>query len=420
MPLSKERTIHLLPDAPVPSPRLNASASHLYDLDLGFPGAKTQHSTHILHPYVAALNPPLAGALLDTYIHPGGTVLDPYVGGGCVLVEALHRGIRSAGGDINPLAVRISQAKTTWLPAREIEAVATDIELMARKRCDEISVETHPIRAFWFHEYTLPAIAALVEGVRSIEQPAMRTLFEVVTSATIRDVMLTYRGEVRLRRLEPRDLARFRPDVFAAFHRRLDLAIDRVPALPTQPEPTVGLDDVRRLPYADESFTAIVCSPPYADDLNGVGYFQFSRNMLHWLGMGPDEIRNHKRRFLGGEPSAGKRPPSRTLERAVACIEENGLSKETHSRVALAFYQDYYTGLREMLRVVRERVIIVIGNRVLSRTLFDNARITIDLMSDLGVPLEDYFSRTIAKKRIANLGGDGGGTNAEHILIFHK
>ena len=29
-----------------------------------------------------------------------------------------------------------------------------------------------------------------------------------------------------------------------------------------------------------------------------------------------------------------------------------------------------------------------------------------------------YFQRELPKKRIANLGGDGGGGNLEHILVF--
>lgn len=420
MPLSKERTIHLLPAEPVVSPRRNPSAAHLYALDLGFPRVETQHSTHVLHPYVAAMNPPLARTLLDTYVHGRANVLDPFVGGGCVLVEALHRGISSAGGDINPLGVLISSAKTTWLPAAEIDRIGIDIEMAARARYDKISVKVDPGLAFWFHDYTLPAIAALAEEIRAIESPAHQQLFQVLLSGTIRDVMLTYRGEVRLRRLESLDLERFNPDVFAAFNRRVGIAVHRVSALPREPGPVVGLEDARTLPYPDDSFTSIICSPPYADDLNGVGYFQFSRNMLQWLGMDRDEIMNHKRRFLGGERDSKSPPASRTLREALDCIRENGLNKQTHLKSAIAFYRDYHDSLREMLRVVQERVVIVIGNRVLSRTLFDNARITIDLMTDIGATLEDYFSRTIQKKRIANLGGDGGGINVEHILVFGK
>ena len=87
---------------------------------------------------------------------------------------------------------------------------------------------------------------------------------------------------------------------------------------------------------------------------------------------------------------------------------------------AVAFYADYYKVLSEMKRVVSDWIIIVIGNRVLSRTLFDNASITTELFQSLGVSLYDYYKRENNKKRIPNLGGDGGGTNVEYILIFKK
>lgn len=93
---------------------------------------------------------------------------------------------------------------------------------------------------------------------------------------------------------------------------------------------------------------------------------------------------------------------------------------ETHHKEAVSFYYDYNLGLREMKRVARKNIIIVIGNRVLSRTQFDNAQITVDFFDNLGVKLKHHYTRELRKKRIANLGDDGGGIAQEHILVFEK
>jgi hypothetical protein len=107
-----------------------------------------------------------------------------------------------------------------------------------------------------------------------------------------------------------------------------------------------------------------------------------------------------------------------TLYTAVSNVKKRS---QKHYKDAVAFYADYYQALIEMKRVVSNWIIIVIGNRILSRTLFDNANITLELFDTIGgVKFVDYYSRTIRKKRIPNLGGDGGGTNIEHILVFKK
>ena len=54
--------------------------------------------------------------------------------------------------------------------------------------------------------------------------------------------------------------------------------------------------------------------------------------------------------------------PSRSLHHAIDLLSDN----PTSVREAVAFYADYYDALREMARVTRNRIIIVIGNRVLN------------------------------------------------------
>ena len=84
------------------------------------------------------------------------------------------------------------------------------------------------------------------------------------------------------------------------------------------------------------------------------------------------------------------------------------------------FYLDYLDGLKQIASVAQERVIIVIGDRVLSRTRINNGHITTDFMRELGWGLEHYYTRQLIKKRIANLGGDGGGISLEHVMVFRR
>jgi len=419
MPISKIRTIDKIP-GPDLSHMISTDRNRLLSgVDLDFDGIETQHSTHATHPYVAAINTPLARTLVETYTPPGGSVLDPFCGGGGVLVETLLSGRSAAGLDINPLAWVISSAKTTHIPYDRLRGAYVDIQTTAASLPSPQSTPTDPNLSYWFTPKSIEALSVLSQAVQRIADPDMEKVFQTVLSATARDVMLTYRGEVRLRRLEPKDLERFKPDVFVSFGKRAELAIQRISDLPEGSRADVQLANAKTVPHADNSFDAVICSPPYADDTNGVGYFQFSKYMLLWLGWSNEMIANHRHQFLGGNhiKETVELPSSAVLENALKIIRSRS---EKHASVVAKFYRDYQICLQEMFRVSRKWVIIVIGNRVISRTAVNNGQITFELCDSIGGELHDYYTRSIRKKRIKDLGGDGGGTTGEHILILRK
>ena len=121
MPLSQIREIYQVDEIVPIVPKILNGNGHLYNFDLSFNGVETQHSTHSLHTYVAAINPPLVKSLLRTYFSTNDSILDPYCGGGGVLVESILHGNSCVGFDVNPLGVLMSKAKTTYIAKEEIE-----------------------------------------------------------------------------------------------------------------------------------------------------------------------------------------------------------------------------------------------------------------------------------------------------------
>jgi site-specific DNA-methyltransferase (cytosine-N4-specific) len=398
----------------------SSESDKLKGIDLAFKGELTQHSTHALHTYVAAINPPLVKNLIKTYVPPNENILDPYCGGGGVLVESIISGRNCAGGEINPLAVIISKAKTTHVSKDTVLRIGSSIIEQARQLINNVNIDLIDKKIkFWFKDETLLEISALRNALENLvnNNDAYSPLFKTIFSATIRDVMLTYRGEVRLRRLVGADLEKFNPDTFNSFGKRVKVASDRVSALPRDIECDIQIRDIRKLPFQNNEFHTIITSPPYADDKNGVGYFQFSKNMLHFLGYDDNKIKEYKNLFHGSVKEDKKPLDSASLNKSLLNVKKNSEEKYIE---AVAFYHDYEDGLKEMARVTNKWIIIVIGNRVLSRTEFDNVSITIEIFDKMGIHLQDHLTRELKKKRIPNLGGDGGGINLEHILVFKK
>lgn len=86
--------------------------------------------THTFYRYPARFSPAFARAAIEAYSKPGDVVLDPFMGGGTTIIEAMVLGRRPIGSDINELATFLTAVKATRLTAREQKAVhrwATDI-----------------------------------------------------------------------------------------------------------------------------------------------------------------------------------------------------------------------------------------------------------------------------------------------------
>lgn len=383
-----------------------------------FRGSDTQYGTHGMHTYVAAMIPQLARRLLDQYAPNGGIVLDPFCGGGSVLVEAVASGRQAVGRDVNHLAVLISKAKTTHIC--DDSGVRQTLQRIVAKA--EKDTRQPPLLesnlAFWFkpeHTIELNALRNAIDTYISSDSPIL-PFFHVVFSATVRDVSLTYRNEVRLRRMSPEEVARFNVDAVQRFRDRGLKAIEAAASLPPQATADVAVGTARDLDLDDISCDAVVCSPPYGDERNGVSYSQFSKNMLGWLGYSSDDIRQSKALTLGWGNYARVAAQSETLENAMGAISDYSDSV----REAAAFYADYRDTLAEMARVTRGPIIIVIGQRVLRDTVFDNGAITTDLMRELGIGLVEAFRRRLPSKRLPAMRKFGAAIDHETILVFRR
>ena len=79
--------------------------------------------THNFYRYPARFSPKLVRAAIAAFTNPGDLVLDPFVGGGTTLVEALVSGRNAIGADISSLATFVSEVKTTLYVEWELQAL---------------------------------------------------------------------------------------------------------------------------------------------------------------------------------------------------------------------------------------------------------------------------------------------------------
>ena len=75
--------------------------------------------THGFYRYPARFSPEFVRHVIGELSKPGDLVLDPFMGGGTTIVEALTAGRRAAGVDINGLSHFVTRVKTTPLSERD-------------------------------------------------------------------------------------------------------------------------------------------------------------------------------------------------------------------------------------------------------------------------------------------------------------
>ena len=79
--------------------------------------------THKFYRYPARFSPQFAREAVLAFSKPGEVVLDPFMGGGTTLVEALATDRQPIGVDISPLATFVARAKTTLVSENALQVI---------------------------------------------------------------------------------------------------------------------------------------------------------------------------------------------------------------------------------------------------------------------------------------------------------
>ncbi len=82
-----------------------------------------QGYTHNFYRYPARFSPEFARAVISEFSPPNSYIIDPFMGGGTSIVEALPLGRYAIGVDLNPLAHFVSDVKTTPLTSHDVQTI---------------------------------------------------------------------------------------------------------------------------------------------------------------------------------------------------------------------------------------------------------------------------------------------------------
>ena len=147
--------------------------SALLRKDLDFGASDSGYASHAVHPFAAKFPPQIPRLFIEELTESGDSILDPMVGSGTTVVEALLLRREAFGFDIDPLAVRLCRVKTTSLDLRELERKGLEIIAGASAMCSSERQPSCELDVHSGQEEEIPMVFVCLSGLASFATQAM-------------------------------------------------------------------------------------------------------------------------------------------------------------------------------------------------------------------------------------------------------
>lgn len=261
--------------------------------------------THLFHSFAGRAHPLTIRHLLAD-LPLGATVLDPFVGSGTVLIEAVLRGARAIGCDISELALRLSRFKATPLPPAMGRALQERAERIGEASLARVKSRKRPQQTWDKPQFYPPHVFLELCGLRAEleaqsqrDPPLFEALLLVFSSIVVKASRQRSETNPTLfeRHIGPGQVSRWfvaKATEVARLHAALWTRVQALGpgAAKERPLCVAGdartvLSDEQALPLWAGSVDCIVTSPPY---LGTYDYVDHHLRRYPWLGIDPAPI----------------------------------------------------------------------------------------------------------------------------------
>ena len=258
-------------------------------------GANARHTLHGLLRYPAMMVPRMQGDILDAILKSVKApchVVDPFVGSGTVMTEAVIRGLDFTGVDINPLATLVCDAKVAVDEGANVEAAAQAVMLACRFDTARTVEVDFPNIEKWFDEPIAQRLSVIRRAIVALPDRDARKVMWTVLAETIREGSNSRTSTYKLH-LRASDDRVDGEQVWTLFEENLRSMLDRVAAYrrltakrpKEQPNVRIICDDSRlaALSPVGDDHVVLITSPPYGDNQTTIPYGQFSYLAMQWI-----------------------------------------------------------------------------------------------------------------------------------------
>lgn len=384
----------------------------------------TSYITHSYYTYPAKFIPQLALRLIETYSKPLDLVLDPFMGSGTTMVEALVHNRRCVGTDINEIAYLVAKVKTTPLNINTLKKEFSALSLILSSE-DENSLfmpnNQQSIREkklqkmqnllpkneridYWFKPKQKGELSVILACILDIADKDMQDFFLVGFAQILKTCSIWLQKSIK----PTRDLRKKEVDCYAMFlaqarkmikkHEQYNQMLSKNMLENTEKYLNLYCADSRHLPLGDNEANLIVTSPPYVTSYE---YADLHQLPSLWLGF-LENLSEFRKKFIGSSFKECENPLINTdLQSKIA---QNIISqlKGKKAQEVQNYYADMLESFIEMYRVLKvgAKACIVIGNTEFRGVDILNAEVFCEQMQNIGFRICDIVHREIPSKML--------------------
>ena len=382
----------------------------LLEGELNFHGEDSGYASHDVHAFAAKFPPQLPRAFIRGLTRPGDWVLDPMMGSGTTVVEALLEGRQGVGLDLDPLALRLGRVKTMPMETgclrdagyrviSQAHALLSTPDTLEHYLDTQFNERTRAFVDYWFFPATQRELSALVLAIQDVGEPSIRRFLELTFSS----VIVTKSGGVS----RARDLAHSRPhldvtkepkNALDQFSIRLRKNLASIARLETNGTAAAALaGDARCMPFVDGVIDLIVTSPPYA---NAIDYMRAHKFSLVWFGQSIADLSELRSQYIGSE-RVGQMEYTPLPDRPEAIIDQLKKQDSQKASILRKYFWEMREVLSEMYRVLRDdsAAIVVVGPSIMRGIDVETHMCLADIGGTLGFDVVGVAQRALDRNK---------------------
>ena len=370
----------------------------------------------------------LVHSLIDEWhLTSSDLILDPFVGAGTTLLAAKERQIAAKGYDISPLAELVSRVKLANYKTLQLRSLFEVLDQqLDDPHCNELSLEDHPrLLRNALPDSRLREFANYSETICQL--PCSRTSRDFFRLALIAIIPKFSHAQATGGWLKWSNPKNTDSTIKMAFNHQVNTMIGDTSKANTVSSvlSTVDLADARRIPDDDQTYTAVITSPPYP---NRHDYTRIFGVELLFAFLSEHEIRQLRYQTLHSHPEARPTRPDSTgyscphgLLSIVSDLQELRADPRV-STMLHGYFRDIYLCLREASRVCKPaaKLAFVVGNVRYAGRLVPVDELTAELGTQVGLSVRKIYVGRYRGNSAQQMGRYGRQPSREAVVLFER
>lgn len=371
----------------------------------------TSYITHGFYTYPAKFIPQLSERIINEFSNKNDIVIDPFLGSGTTVVEAIVNYRIGIGTDINEIAVLLSKVKSTPINYNLLlNEFSNLIFIMQQKLSGSFENELKNAKKqfslnervdYWFKPHIKDKLIIILSSILETENKDIRDFFLITFAQILKSCSIWLQRSVK----PTRDFNKKEIDPLYKFDWQAKRMIKKFKDFDNLLDDNIKNNisnyriiknnDARNLPCEANKASLIVTSPPYVTSYEYADLHQLSSLWFGYL----NELSDFRKKFIGS--SAREREKinllSKTADNIIAKLGNNKKSIEVEN-----YFADMLECFIEMKRVLKigGKAAIVIGNTKLKGVEILNAEVFKEQFENIGFKIYKIIQREIPSKML--------------------